>query len=149
MEELEKLNHEQLLEIKNRIDCLLSYNKNETNTDLDIKFYYGVISDIYIKQYKVQVLSYNNARQLNSLWREVKKSYNILKEFSDDNIGNLSKVRKQKLYIIAVNCIVDMLIKYEVPVTLKSICKNMDKFPSLIDSIYPEYVKNDCLKFII
>lgn len=114
-----------------------------------MKRFYSVLCDILYKKVGMPYISYEKFSKTKN-YIILKKSYKIIVDYSENQFKEeLNLTRLQKLYIISIELVIDFLNQLGVPVTVKNVLQNIDKFPTLLDKAYPDYSYNNLLHLII
>jgi hypothetical protein len=122
----------------------------EDDGDIDLRRFYDVISACLEEKLKINKIPFTQFKKTNT-FKNLKKSHNILLKYLKDMCkDSKNKVfAYNKFYLLSVTLIIDWLENCGIPVSIGTIINNIDKFPSLIDQSYPEYIQNNLIHLIV
>lgn len=156
--QVEELNKEGLLQLKNRIDYILinkinKSNKNELNNkDKNAQILYEVITDKLCIKLKINKIPFSVFKK-SVKYKEFIKKYKELSIFYNEIIKNSDIKNKKllniKLYNLSIEIVINWVIDCEIPLCLSTVVNNIDKIPGLINKQFPGYLENNLCHLII
>jgi len=156
IEKLLTLKSSDLLKIRNRIDFILSgqLQKHERSESIEKMLFIEIVNEISRK-----TNSRNTYPQFEIFKKKnppISKQLTKVASFLDDNFNKLLEDKKKLTkqikkggYGLFSRIISKFLIDSGIPLTLKTVLNNYDKFPALLDKAFPDYPANIILNLVI
>jgi hypothetical protein len=124
---------------------------SKEDDDIDLKRFYDVITTALQEKLKIDKMPFNQFKKTNA-FKNLKKSHNTLLKYLKNVVCKDSKNKVfayNKFYLLSVTLIINWLELCNIPVSISTIINNIDKFPSLLDQSYPEYIENNLIHLIV
>lgn len=164
LEEIEEvlttLGKEELQRLRKKIDFLLTFKKTSADANsTSATVLYNEISKVLLKRHGIKSppLAILRNNKSNDLYHTVETVCEWLLNWADLVLKRrATKVEIQKLFMMYATTMTDWLEgiqafkskDWNVPITIKNILNNYDKFPSLLDRQFPDYIRSGLFSVI-
>jgi len=84
------------------------------------------------------------------LFKILKSRSDLIEAFIEDNFKkDISKIEKNRLYIIFINVVADRVEQTRVPLSLTSTLSFLNNLPGLVDKAFPGYIQSGLMDALI
>lgn len=151
LETLPKLSKAELKKIRDKLNYLLKEENNDKESDKELELFYIIITNEIRLTLKVKNTEFY-------LWK--KKSINLYKklieireildmQFKELVNSQTRKVNFRKWYILFSRLICIYIVKNNLSLTVTEVVNNHDRFLSLLNSAYPDYISSGFINIIL
>lgn len=146
LKELSQCTQAQLLDIKIRVDYLLSNSKKKQDSKIDSLFY-----DSISKQFKdcsgLETLPFFKFKQT-KYFKKLIETQKYLDKYIQDMITKPSKREKVQFYMLFTKIMYDYLEHYNLPKDISVILNSYTRYSSLLEQAFPGYLLSGVQSFI-
>ncbi len=144
-EELKNLSKKDLLNLKNKIDLLLTKESNETNEEL----FYGIII-AYLDSILKSKFSYYDTYKTNPHYPRLKIATKYIDSYCQELFGKVSKTERVRFYKLYVELVVEMIKKNkDLSLSIPLVLNYHEMFPGLLEKAFPGYIAGGLAKYIL
>jgi hypothetical protein len=149
---LPKLSQDDLKQIRTRLDFLLQVTNKVSQLE-DKKIFYDIMSNIIYQKTGNKPLYYNIFITTKHK-KFLDHAFSFINKYFDNITTNIKikksvKITKQKFYVTFAKITIAYLIKIDVPISVSSVLKCVEKFPGLLNSEFPGYIEANLIEKIL